>query len=254
MQVKPLLLHSESELELDYCCSDCGFDCKTVTITLLYLHDVGVENIIQPSSDEDIGNLILPPGEYPVECIVKNYGTYTETNFNVNATIWLIEDRDTIFYSDDFIVATIDSFDTVTVLFDNVTFMDTDEGEYKLEITTELVGDDVPENDQKILLFTIKIPDTTPPVTTHKFDGITGDNNWYKSNVAVTLTAEDYPPPSEPSGVDYTKYQIDEGGWKTYKAPFVVSDDGKHTLYYYSVDFAGNVEDTNDADFKIDQT
>jgi len=203
---------------------------------------------------EEGSAFILPPGEYPVESIVKNYGTYTETDFNVNATIWLIKNN-TIFYSDDFTVATIDSFDTVTAIFNNVTFSDDDVGDYRLEMTTELVGDEVPENDQKTLLFTIEILDTWPPVTTHEFDGVMGDNDWYKSDVVVTLTAEDTAPPgSVISGVEFTYYKIDSGGWKIYRAPFVVSDEGSHTLFYYSVDFAGNAEGTNKEDLKIDQT
>jgi len=97
--------------------------------------------------------------------------------------------------------------------------------------------------------FEIIEPDTTPPVTTHEFDGTMGDNDWYVSDVIVTLTATD-----DASGVEFTYYKIDSGGWQEYDDEFTIIDDGMHMLYYYSVDFAGNVEDTNEADFKIDQT
>jgi len=93
--------------------------------------------------------------------------------------------------------------------------------------------------------------DKTPPTTTHEFDGMMGENDWLVSDVMIILNAED-----ETSGVDYTMYKVDDGEWITYTGPFnVLCEDGMHILYYYSVDFAGNVEDVKGPfDFKIDQT
>ena len=92
--------------------------------------------------------------------------------------------------------------------------------------------------------------DTTPPVTTHELDGTMGENDWYISDVTITLTAED-----DNSGVDYTMISIDGGAFEEYIAPVVVSDDGEHEFEYYSVDNAGNEEPVNGPfDFKIDQT
>ena len=39
-----------------------------------------------------------------------------------------------------------------------------------------------------------------------------------------------------------------------YETPFAVTEDGEHTVYFYSVDVAGNVEDEQSIEFKIDQT
>ena len=93
--------------------------------------------------------------------------------------------------------------------------------------------------------------DTVPPVTTHEFDGIIGDNDWFTSNVVVVLTAED-----NSAGVDYTMYKLDDDTeWQLYTGPILVTEDGEHTIEYYSVDKVGNKE--NDSDpfgFKIDQT
>jgi len=96
--------------------------------------------------------------------------------------------------------------------------------------------------------FSIKI-DSTPPTTTHEFDGVIGEDGWFVSDVMITLIAED-----ETSGVGYTLYKIDDGEWTTYTDPFLVTEDGEHILYYYSVDIAGNEEDVNEAEFKIDKT
>ena len=89
--------------------------------------------------------------------------------------------------------------------------------------------------------------DQNPPATEHEFDGVIGDEGWFVDDVEVTLSASD-----AASGVNYTMYKLNEGTWTTYTESFVVTEDGEHTLYYYSVDLAGNVEPTNEADFKIE--
>jgi len=92
--------------------------------------------------------------------------------------------------------------------------------------------------------------DILPPVTTHDFDGTMGDNGWYVSDVIVTLTAED-----DSAGVDYTMYKLeDDVEWQNYTVPIHVTEDGDHTIEYYSVDKVGNREDDKSATFKIDQT
>jgi len=106
------------------------------------------------------------------------------------------------------------------------------------------------ENTSSIKAFEIIEPDTTPPVTTHDFDGTVGENNWYVSDVIVTLTATD-----DASGVEFTYYQIDSDDWQEYTGSFLVTEDGIHNLKYYSVDYVGNEETVKGPfDFKIDQT
>lgn len=87
--------------------------------------------------------------------------------------------------------------------------------------------------------------DTTPPVTTCTLTG-TQQGGVYISPVEVTLTATD-----DSSGVDYTKYKVDTGNWTTYAVPFTVSDDGAHTVYFYSVDKVGNTETEKSTAFTI---
>ncbi len=81
--------------------------------------------------------------------------------------------------------------------------------------------------------------DVTPPVTTCE---ITGTNP-----VTITLTATD-----DDSGVNYTKYKIDDGPYETYTAPVQVTEVGDHVVYFYSVDIAGNVETEKSQNFTVE--
>jgi hypothetical protein len=203
---------------------------------------------------------VWPPGTYPVEAIIENFGSFEENNFNVNAQIWELTGgkADDLFWEDDFMVTTpLPREGTQLIAFNDVTFEDTDEAEYELRVTTELDIDDNPINDQKKLKFTIEIPDTTPPVTTHEFSGEMGEEDWYVSDVYITLTAEDPAKDGgrKPSGVAATYYKLDGGAEEEYIDPILVADDGEHTIEYRSVDNAGNWEDWKGPfDFKIDQT
>ena len=87
--------------------------------------------------------------------------------------------------------------------------------------------------------------DTTPPVTTCTLMG-TQQESAYISPVEVTLMATD-----ESSGVDFTKYKVDMGDWTTYSTPFLVSEEGVHTVLFYSVDNAGNIETQKSNSFTI---
>ena len=89
--------------------------------------------------------------------------------------------------------------------------------------------------------------DIVPPVTTCN---LSGDMNGsvYVSDVTVTLTATD-----NGSGVDYTKYKLDDGAWITYTTAFLVSTNGNHTLLFYSVDNSGNTETEKNSTFTIQQ-
>ncbi|DAC72882.1 MAG TPA: hypothetical protein DSN98_03150 [Thermoplasmata archaeon] len=80
--------------------------------------------------------------------------------------------------------------------------------------------------------------DTIPPVTTCTLTGT--------DEVTVTLSATD-----SGSGVNYTMYKLDDGTYTTYTAPFIVSTTGDHTVFFYSVDFAGNVETEKSQTFTI---
>jgi len=89
-------------------------------------------------------------------------------------------------------------------------------------------------------------PDITPPITTIELSGTTGLNEWFISDVLVTLNAAD-----DFSGVDYTEFSYDGINWHLYSGSFVISIDGDYTIYYRSTDIAGNTEIAQSVTFKI---
>lgn len=93
--------------------------------------------------------------------------------------------------------------------------------------------------------------DNTPPITTSDINPVApnGKNNWYISNVTVTLIATD-----NHSEVNATYYRIDEDTWFTYTSPFIISQNGEHTVYYYSIDTQGNEEEEKSFSVKIDKS
>ncbi|MCJ8012172.1 DUF4855 domain-containing protein [Paenibacillus sp. KQZ6P-2] len=97
-------------------------------------------------------------------------------------------------------------------------------------------------------LINVSVTDHTPPATSASVAGEIGKNGWYKSKVAVALSAED-----AESGVAETYSSMDGKEWMKGNA-VAIEADGMHTLQYYSKDSAGNQEQTKSMVVKIDQT
>lgn len=110
--------------------------------------------------------------------------------------------------------------------------------------TSDLAGN-VAEGSQVIKI------DKNPPETSISLEGAEGDNGWYKSNVLVTLLAQDN---EGGLGEKPTEYSFDGESWQEYSGPFTISEEGEFTLYYRSKDLAGNVENTKQSTIKIDKT
>ncbi len=79
--------------------------------------------------------------------------------------------------------------------------------------------------------------DTTPPVTVATGLQADAHSGWRNSAATVSFAATD-----AGSGVDATYYSIDGGTARTYATAFGISAAGSHTVAYWSVDGAGNVE------------
>lgn len=76
------------------------------------------------------------------------------------------------------------------------------------------------------------LPDVTPPTTT-----ALADQEWQNTPVQVELNAND-----DDTWVTSTYYRVDSGASHTYTEPFALDYDGIHTITFWSVDRAGNVE------------
>jgi len=125
-------------------------------------------------------------------------------------------------------------------------------GPYQNETGSDGIGDtpyviDDDNRDRYPLMY--QWPDITSPITTISVLGTHGMNEWYLSNVTVTLTATD-----NVSGVAKTEYSFDNTTWITYTTPFTITNEGTTIVYYKSTDKAGNVETTKTETIKIDKT
>ncbi|KAA0010513.1 MAG: hypothetical protein FE041_05200 [Thermoplasmata archaeon] len=129
---------------------------------------------------------------------------------------------------------------------DFVMFNLTQDGIY----TVNYCAEDYLGNEEGIKTVIIKI-DKTKASTIHSLSPSlpNGNNGWYVSNVTITLNAND-----NVSGVNVTKYKIDDGNWENYSGAFIISEEGEHTIKYYSIDNAGNEEDQKEINIKIDKT
>jgi hypothetical protein len=93
------------------------------------------------------------------------------------------------------------------------------------------------------------LQDITPPVTTCNLEG-EKFGRYFIGEVILSLNAVD-----DESGVRETWIGIHLGGgamiWEKYTAPLTISNIGIHTFDYWSIDNAGNREDTKTISFII---
>ena len=81
------------------------------------------------------------------------------------------------------------------------------------------------------------IPDVTAPVTTATGLQTGSHAGWRNKPQTVTLVSSD-----AGSGVAVTYFVLDGGARQTYAGPFTLAAPGSHSVTYWSVDLAGNVE------------
>ncbi len=92
--------------------------------------------------------------------------------------------------------------------------------------------------------------DKTSPSTIIYTTGTEGDDGWYRSEVKIGLNGLD-----SYSGYDKTFYSLDnEGNFQEFIDDLRFDQEGKHEIYYFSVDNAGIMEDKKVFEFYIDKT
>lgn len=95
---------------------------------------------------------------------------------------------------------------------------------------------------------TVKI-DWTGSTVQNSVTGIPGGNNYFKSEVQVSLTSSD-----NLSGVAATYYRVDDGPTQNYTSTFTVAGDGIHPVDFWSTDLAGNSTYSYRVMIRIDTT
>lgn len=98
---------------------------------------------------------------------------------------------------------------------------------------------------------TFELPDTVAPVTEIGKVGTVGSNDWYSSDVKITLAADDN---DGGIGVKSILYSLDGVEWHNYVEPINISNEGVTTLKYYSVDKYGNKEQIRELKIQIDKS
>lgn len=95
--------------------------------------------------------------------------------------------------------------------------------------------------------------DTIPPTSSIQLEGTMGKNDWFVSDVTVTLAALD---DASGSGLASIEWSLDNGRtWSIYNGPFVHSEEGIFHLLVRATDQEGNIEyPPVESDFKVDKT
>jgi len=102
-----------------------------------------------------------------------------------------------------------------------------------------------PAHDQTIVMALEYVHD--PPTTTLELTPSPDQEGIYREPVTVTLSAT----AAQGYAVAATFYRLDEEETLTYEGPFTVSEEGVHTIEYWSVDNAGVYESPKRVSFQI---
>jgi len=196
---------------------------------------------IEPE-EQDI--MFFQSGSQQVKAIVKNYGSYNETNLSVVANIFY---QDKSVYQSNVTILQLDSGHEIEVSFDDWNFAR--EGIYLLEIYVSLESDEYLDNNVKSMYIGV---DDTAPTSTHFFDPPISE--WVKygigCNITITFVAIDFL-----SDVKEIRYSgiisgIIPGDYGSVIFELVES----FWIEYHAIDWAGNEESINSLIFDLDLT
>ena len=112
--------------------------------------------------------------------------------------------------------------------------------------SVDYVGNSEDINKTDVIKIDKELPNTTISVEGPNY----GTSPVYiTSSTQITLDATD-----EGSGVNVTYYRIDDGENQTYSNPITISSEGPHTISYWSVDNASNVENPKTLSVYVDNS
>jgi len=100
--------------------------------------------------------------------------------------------------------------------------------------------------------------DIVSPVTSASIQGVAGQTNYYRSNVAVNLSAADYTQTeAEASGIGSINYSLDGGDFivvRNASTTINIVTEGPHEVKFFAVDKLGNKEEQETISLVIDKT
>jgi|GEM_PF-1187549 len=144
------------------------------------------------------------------------------------------------------------SSDNLDVLKSSISFSDISKETNAQSISNDVLSSEIVELENQ------KIIEKLPSVYTNEdvFDPtyiivvcnrIPGGNGWIVSNASIPIFYES-------DRIADVFYQINDGGWKVYTEPLIISDDGVYVFSWYAVDSEGYTSTPESTTFKIDQT
>jgi hypothetical protein len=216
----------------------------------------------------DVGGPSVPTPEVYIPCgpqdlcvDVENLGTFAEIGCDVNWQLleYYSNPPNPTYVDGGTVVVDLDPGEVEEVCFGSYDFPEP--GVYLLEVEIVTPGMDCyMDNNEDSLAIGV---DCCPPESEHELDPATpdGENNWYVSDVEVTITAEDVlcPDPCEDgieTGISEIIYTINgvEYSIPGASGSFILDDDGNNLVTYYAIDGVGNEEVAHTFTVAIDQT
>ena len=124
------------------------------------------------------------------------------------------------------------------------------DGEHIMVVTVE---DNAQNTGSAASTFTV-VTDSTPPSTVASLSSTPTDSGWYRNAVTVSLAASD-----DVSQMVQTYWRIDEGSSQGAPTPYTEAakpllTKSSQTLYYWSIDTAGNAEEPKSLSLPIDSS
>ncbi len=126
-------------------------------------------------------------------------------------------------------------------------------GTYQVRLTVYDNNYEYDTLSRRLTVYTKSSQDHIPPATSTLFDGpyyTDISHKWICPDTNIVLMAEDFG--AYISGVARTMYKLDNGSYMSYSGNITIPTAGMHTLYYYSVDNAGNIEGLHAVTLHVD--